>query len=60
MDTQGLVIVFGSLAVVIGMIVFGAFIGGQWGRTLLAVGVLGVIAWVLGALWLANAMNTDI
>jgi hypothetical protein len=60
METQGLIIVFGSLLAAIILIVAGAFLGGPWGHAALALGIIGVIAWVIFALWLARALNSDI
>lgn len=60
METSGIVIIFSSLLVLIALIVGGAIIGGPWGHGALALGIIGLIAWVIFAFWLANAMNTDI
>lgn len=60
MDARGLIIIFGSLALCAVAIVVGAAVSAPWGRALLAVGILGALAWVCVALWLMNAMNTDI
>lgn len=60
METQGLVIVFGSLLAAIILIVAGAFLGGPWGHEMLAGGIVGCIAWLIFSFWIANAMNSDI
>lgn len=61
MNTQGLLIIFGSLALVVVAVVFGyAMTPAPWAKALLALGIVGAIAWVGFALWIANAMNTDI
>lgn len=61
MNTQGLLIVFGSLALVVVAVVLGyAMTPAPWAKTLLALGMVAGLAWVCFALWLANAMNTDI
>jgi hypothetical protein len=59
MDTKGTIIVFGSLALFIAAIIAGAIIPG-WGRGLLAAGIIGTMAWLVFAFWLARAMNSDI
>lgn len=60
METSGLIIVFGSLLAAIILTVAGAFLGGPLGHALLACGIIGGAIWVCFALWLANAMNSDI
>lgn len=61
MDTQGLIIVFGSLAAFVIAIVVGYCIPDGITASLLRIfGILGGLAWIAGAFWLANAMNTDI
>ena len=61
MDARGLIIVFGSLGIAIVAIVVGYCIHDSTAASLLRIfGILGVIAWVFFAFYLANAMNTDI
>lgn len=60
METSALVIIFGSLLALIALIVGGAIVGGPWGHGALALGIIGMIAWIIFGIWLASAMNTDI
>lgn len=61
METKGLFIVFMPLAACIVSIVVGYCIPDGITASLLRIfGILGCIAWVAFALYLANAMNTDI
>lgn len=60
MALQGYVIVFGSLAAVLALIVGGAFVGGPWGHAALATGILGALGWLGFILWLARALSSDI
>ena len=60
MDTKGFIIVFGSLAATVAMIFAGAMLKGPIGAGLLVVGIVGCMAWVIAAFYLANAMNSDI
>lgn len=63
MNAQGNIIVWGSITLFIIMIVTGYCLPNYNGAlaTLLRIfGILGVLAWIVGAFILANAMNTDI
>ena len=61
MDTRGQIIVFGSLALFVIAIVVGYCVDDGVTASLLRIfGILGVVAWIAFAFWLANAMNTDI
>ncbi len=61
MNAQGNIIVFGSLALMVIMIVVGvAFRSTPWGGGIMALGFLGLAAWVCFAIWLGIQMNTDI
>lgn len=60
METSALVIIFGSLLAFIVMVVGGAIVSGPWGHGALALGIIGIVAWVIFAFWFSNAMNTDI
>ena len=61
MNNQGLFIVFGSLGLFVIMITIGFSIPDSIIASLLRIfGILGVFAWICFALYLANAMNTDI
>jgi hypothetical protein len=61
MDTQGYIIVFGSLAVCVVAFVTGYCIPDGVTAVLLRIfGILGGLAWCAVAFYLANAMNSDI
>lgn len=61
METRGLVIIFGSLGLAIVAIVVGFVLPDSVPAILLRIfGILGVIAWMFFAFYIANAMNTDI
>jgi hypothetical protein len=60
METKGLVLIFGSLALLVMSIIAGAVISGPVGHGLLAVGILGMMAWLIFVFYIASAMNTDI
>lgn len=60
MNTSASILIFGWLAAAIILIVVGAFVPAPWGGAILALGIIGGIAWLIFAFWLANAMNTDI
>ncbi len=61
MNAQGMLIVWGSLFSVVLAIVVGAFFKATpWGGALMVLGFLGLLGWICFAIWLANAMNTDI
>jgi hypothetical protein len=61
MDTRAVVVIFGTLAIFIAMIVAGFVIHTSLLAIILRiVGIVGCVAWVIFAFWLANAMNTDI
>ena len=60
MSNLSIFAVFGSLTVVIAMVVAGAMLEGVIGALLLILGIVGCVAWIFGAVYLANAMNSDI
>lgn len=61
MNTQGLLLVWGTLALAVVAIVLGyAMSPVPWAKALVAVGMLGLAAWVCFIVWLVNAMTTDI
>lgn len=60
MEPKAYVLIFGSLGLCIAAIVAGSYIGAGLGHALLALGIIGGIMWIVGAFWLANAMNSDI
>jgi hypothetical protein len=60
MNTSALIFIFGWLGSAIVLILASFFVPSLWGGAMRALGILGLIAWTIGALWLANAMNTDI
>lgn len=61
MNTQGLLIVFGSVALIVVAIVLGfAMTPAPWAKALLAIGIVAGLAWVCFAFYIASAMNTDI
>jgi hypothetical protein len=61
MDNRGLFLVFGSLALIIAVIVAGAMLlPGPVGGGLLALGIMSGIVWLIAAFYIASAMNSDI
>lgn len=60
MDTRGILIVFGSLAAIVAAIVCGARLDNGWGTALLIGGIVAGIAWLVGALQIMAAFNSDI
>ena len=61
MNTQGLLIVWGSLALCVVAIAVGySFEPALWARALFVIGIMGSLAWICFVLWILNAMNTDI
>jgi hypothetical protein len=60
MNLQGYIIVYGSLGLVIACVIAGLAIKTIIGSILLFVGIAGLITWFVLALYIANAMNTDI
>lgn len=53
-------LIFGSLALCVGAIVFGLWMHNGYGMILLVVGIIGCVAWLVGLFGLANALNSDI
>jgi hypothetical protein len=60
METKGLVIIWGALALFVVLIIVGAILSNPIGHGILAVGVIGIVFWCGSVIWLMNAMNTDI
>lgn len=60
MNGFGLFVVFGSLAAMVTLIVLGSVFPGPLAITARILGIVGCVAWVFAAIYLANAMNTDI
>lgn len=59
MEPRFYVVVFGSLAFVLGLFIGGFYAPSPWGPIMIALGAIGCIAWLGSAIHLANAMNTD-
>lgn len=60
MEPRAYVVIFGSLAAVIGLFVGGMYAPSPWAPIMITLGAVGCIAWLIAALYLANAMNSDI
>ena len=60
MNLQGKIIVWGTLLACILAILAGAWLPGALGNVLLAGGIIGLIIFLCVAVYIANAMNSDI
>ena len=60
MTPQGYLIVFGPLVLCAVAIVWGGVTSQPWSGAVLWLGILGLVGWLVAAIWLASAMNTDI
>lgn len=60
MEWQGYLVIFGSLAAVVGAIVGGINLGGVWGTLLTVAGIIGAVAWLFFAFRILSAFNSDI
>jgi len=60
MSGFGLFVIFGLLAIPVGAIVTGAMLKGGLGAALVVLGIVGCVAWVAFAFYIASAMNSDI
>lgn len=60
MEPRFWVVVFGSLAAVLGVFIGGFYVPSPWAPIMITAGAVGGIAWLGAAFWFANAMNTDI
>lgn len=60
MEPRALIVIFGSLALLVSIFVGGFWAPGIWKPIMIGVGGAGGIAWLGFALWLGNAMNSDV
>jgi len=60
MNAFSLFVIFGLLALPVGAIVTGAMLKGGIGAGLVVLGIVGCVAWVVFAFYIASAMNSDI
>lgn len=62
MEPRFYVVIFGSLALALGIFIGGFYVPSPWAPIMITIGAVSciAIAWVIAAFYLANAMNTDI
>lgn len=60
MNGLGYLAVFGSLAVIVSLIVCGAWLHNGYGVVMIVAGAVAAVAWLVAAFQLASAMNSDI
>ena len=61
METRGLILIWGFLALSVTSIVFGFYFKDVWyGALAQFIGFVGLGVWVVGVFMLLNAMNSDI
>ncbi len=60
MEPRFRIVVFGSLAAVLGIFIGGFYVPSPWAPIMITAGAVGGIAWVLFFVWFAIQMNSDI